>query len=584
MLLVIRDGARQAENFKNLHSWARDWLESLQRPAEKERDGDQAYQLAEMARLLKRSVVVAVTLQGAPELSRARRSGGGGPHFVILDVPRLTELVIQATPSEALISHALDVTGRSAFTPYRLRGALRGGSSLFVGRDTELNAILGSLESEDHAILGSRRIGKTSLLANLYYRLSQPEFGRQILALRVNLLDSSTVETFYAEIRRELEGRGLTKQARQLDAPPRADYSDLLDVMRQLRAEFQHPTILLVDEIDGLYLRDRDENEERFFQFLRNMLAQSQPRLCTFIMTGFRYIYLSRLEHSSVFYNFCRFHSLLGIDRAAVALLVDLLEGFKIEIEQKQEVLGLIERGTYAIPYYVQLVCDQLLEFVDQSRRNVIGPNDVREALARDIQKLLKQELWDSLNVGGTLWGTADSESKAIKTRLALLALILAKYDHKMDPERAHIALAPALRIFTAADTVRYLRDWAADVCPYPWAVTENEVNQLFLSLTMTLALAPAEEDRWAYVFPNDILPDVLCFHQRQDQDFDLLNELNELMEKLKKNSFKEEEGHGFARICHGFPFFKEKNPCEIRANPWPRSNAHRVYSRQAKV
>ncbi|MCB0026785.1 MAG: hypothetical protein KDE28_02695, partial [Anaerolineales bacterium] len=95
-----------------------------------------------------------------------------------------------------------------------------------------------------------------------------------------------------------------------------------LDVMRQLRAEFQHPIVLLVDEIDGLYLRDRDENEERFFQFLRNMLAQSQPRLCTFVMTGFRYIYLSRLEHSSVFYNFCRFHSLLGIDRAAVALLV----------------------------------------------------------------------------------------------------------------------------------------------------------------------------------------------------------------------------------------------------------------------
>ena len=83
-----------------------------------------------MARVLKRSVVVAVTLRGAEELRRARRAGGGGPHFVVLDVPRLTELVIQATPSEALISYALDVTGRSAFTPYRLRGALRGGSSL----------------------------------------------------------------------------------------------------------------------------------------------------------------------------------------------------------------------------------------------------------------------------------------------------------------------------------------------------------------------------------------------------------------------------------------------------------------------
>ena len=537
LLLVIRDGTLMAEHFTELHGWARNWLEKSHQQEMSTRVGDQAFQLSELARVMKRSVVVAVTLNGTEDLRQARRLGGGGPHFVVVGIPKLTELVVQSAPSEALVRYSLDETGRSAFTPYRLRGALHGGSELFVGRDTELNAILGSIETEDHAILGSRRIGKTSLLANLYWRLTQPEFGREVLAIRINLLDSSTIEFFYDRIRQELEKNGLQKQARLISGPPRDDYNDLLELFRQLQQLYQHPTVLLIDEIDGLYLRDRSENEERFFQFLRNMLAQSQPRLCTFIMTGFRYIYLSRLEHSSVFYNFCRFQNLLGIDLAAVAILVDMLEEFKIEIEQKQEVIGLVERGTYGIPYYVQLVCDQLLESVDQSKRHIIGPNDVREALGRDIRKLLRQELWDSLTVGGTLWAAADNEVKSIKTKLALLSLILAKYDHKLVPERAHIALDHAMRTFTAADTVRHLRDWAGEVCPSVWAVTENEITDIFRSLTMTLALSPSEEDRWAYHFPNDILPDVLGHYHREDPNFDLLNELDSLMEKLKKKS-----------------------------------------------
>ncbi|MCP4594438.1 MAG: ATP-binding protein [bacterium] len=528
LLIVIGDGTAAAESAPVLRAWARERFSDLHRDQRKDLDE------TDFGQALERSVVIAVVLEGIPALKSALPPGHGGPHFILLDMLDLTEIVIQPNPAQKLLTRAFEDIGRRSFTPYKLAGSLPGGSDLFVGRENEVQTILGSLDREDHAILGSRRIGKTSLLQAVEYRLRERD--RQVPALFLRLKDHSDVKDFYSQLKWALGGIGHGKLADRLSDHPGTEHADLYEVMHTLAEKFGHPVVVLMDEVDGLYLWDLHQNQERLFQFLRNNLAQSTPRLCTFVMTGFRHIYLNRLNSGSVFFNFCRFQNLLGVERESVGHLVRMLKGFNIKIEEEAEVIGLVEHGTYAIPYYVQRACDNLLRRVDRLGQNSIGPADAQAVLDQDIRALLKRELWDDLNVDplldltGPEGSSEDRRNQLLKVKSLLLATIITHYEYKSRPETAQVTPAGGQPTFTAKEAIDYLNE----LCPDAWPATERAVDRLLRALTMTLALAPAAEDRWAYLFPNDILPDVLYFYERQGT-MNLIDELDGIVRALKE-------------------------------------------------
>lgn len=527
--LVVR--SRSNLDMSQLHQWARNKVGELHRKNEPDL-GEAAYTEA-----MERSIVFILSLAGKQSDER-QRLDQGGPHMIFLDAGAVADMVVQPTPLKSLVSYAYGMTGRHCFTPYKLFGSLDGGSNLFVGRGNELQIILSTLDKENHAILGSRRIGKTSLLREIEYRLNKQGNGRTPLTLLLRLQDNSHDTDLYNQIRWALEDKGLSKIARPLSRPPQPGYEALRDVMHQLYRQTNHPVILLMDEVDGLYFWDQSHNQERLFQFLRNDLAQSTPRLSTLIMTGFRHIYLNRLAHGSVFYNFCRFHNLAGVEPDAINRLAYLLKEFNIEFDDEPDVINLIATGTYAIPYFAQRVCDRLLQSADRKQPRAdgsiwIGPPDVEAVLAGDIQGLLKQELWNELNVDPLLNMTAkgrsqDAGTQTKKLKAALLAVILSRYEHLAMVDYAFSLPGTRPFVFTTADALSDLEGFY----PGQSVIAEPELERLFQSLTMTLALAPADEARWAYYFPNNILPHVLFFYERHGRA-DLIAELDDLMQAL---------------------------------------------------
>lgn len=544
LLLFIHDGRTQAEKATALRHWARETFQNLLNEAEaddifRQEQHDRQIRWEEM---IERSVVLTIVARDVDPLRRALPPGRGGPHFVFFDLPRLTELIMRPDPDRELFNNAFDDIGRHSFSPYKLHGSLAIGSPLFVGRKKELTQILQSLHTEDHAVLGSRRIGKTSLLHELSYRLRQPGYQERMLTLLLRLGDGSDERGFYDEIRHTLRNAGYGHLAQDLPAHPQGNYTALRDVMQTLSQQFGHPVVILIDEIDGLYLWDRNHNGQRLFQFLRNNLAQTQPRLCTFIMTGYHYILLDRQRHGSVFFNFCQFHNFAAIEPDGVEHLVLMLRELQLEIKEPEQVIHLVQQGTYAIPYFVQRTCDDLLRRVDRRPgKDWVDAQDVQTVLETDIRQRLRQELWDELLSEVPLLSTSSADRsdepwarQNLKSRIILLATILERYQHKFDTSLARVPLSPRAATFTAADVMKNLQELYPELVPSPWAISEGEVHRLLSPLTMTLALGLVETEELTYCFPNDILPDVLYFYQNQPREkMDLINELDRFVQEL---------------------------------------------------
>ena len=544
LLLFVHDGRTQAEKATALRHWARETFQTLieQADANHVSRQDQQERQRQWEEMIERSVVLTIVARDLAPLRRALPPGRGGPHFVFFDLPRLTELIMRPDPDRELFNYAFDDIGRHSFSPYKLYGSLAGGSPLFVGRKKELTQILQSLHTDDHAVLGSRRIGKTSLLHELAYRLRQPGYQERMLTLLLRLGDGSNEDGFYAEIRHALGNTEHAHFVKDLPVNPQGNYTALREVMQTLSQQYGHPVVILIDEIDGLYLWDRNHNRQRLFQFLRNNLAQTQPRLCTFIITGYRYILLDRRRHGSVFFNFCHFHNFASIEPDGVEHLVLMLRELQLEIREPEQVIHLVQQGTYAIPYFVQRTCDDLLRRVDrQPGKDWVDVQDVQTVLETDIRQRLRRELWDELLSEVPLLSTSSEERSDepwtrgnLKCRIILLATILERYQHKFDASLAHIPLSPQAAIFTATDMITNLQELYPELIPSRWAISEGEVHRLLSPLTMTLALGVTDTEELAYYFPNDILPDVLYFYQNRPREkIDLINELDRYVQEL---------------------------------------------------
>ena len=448
-----------------------------------------------------------LVLQGVDELRRLQPPGGGGPHFVIIDVAALTEIVVAPAPSDALLAYAMGTTGRSAFSPFQPRGSLAGGSGLFVGRENVLDAILGSLDGEDHLVLGRPGSGRTSLLQTLAVRAHARTAGRDRAVLLIRLAQQTDVAVLYDQIRSQLAAQGHADLADRLAAVPTGDHSALSEVLGTLAQDYGQPVLLLLDDMDAFIDHDRETNSGQFLWFLRRRLAQAQPRICTIVLTALPTLAFSRVQPDDVFNGFCRAHSLLGIDPEGIGALVALLEAMGIEIAARDEVLALVRQGTYGLPGYVQLFCDQLLLFADHTGQRRIGPADVRQVLARDIAPQIKAVVWDGL--GAALPGSgSEVQTVVLKQKVLLLATVLSM----VEPTEGLVPSpsADTSRSFSAADAVDFVRRRAPALVAEAWQLSESEATLLLRQLSATLAVGPADDSGGAYLFPAWILPEVL--------------------------------------------------------------------------
>lgn len=255
----------------------------------------------------------------------------------------------------------------SYLSPYETRAPVTG--SRFFGREHEISRILSNPDT-NHAILGIRRIGKTSLLRETERILLEQEASARVVYLECS--DLLSTDDYIREVVRKLNPRELPRLELQKYV---FFFPNFLERMSKL---FKSKIIFLLDEVDNLVIMQRGDWE--LFRMLR---ASSNKGACQYIIAGFREAMREQYMLDSPFYNFTQEIRLSEFTRQqARNLIVTPMENLRVRFKNEEEVISRIYEETAGHPNLIQYYCLILLRQLDQTGGREISPKSLIDVYA----------------------------------------------------------------------------------------------------------------------------------------------------------------------------------------------------------
>jgi Cdc6-like AAA superfamily ATPase len=250
----------------------------------------------------------------------------------------------------------------SYLSPYETRAPVTG--SRFFGREHEISRILANPDT-NHAILGIRRIGKTSLLRETERILREQEESARVVYLECS--DLLSTDDYIREVVRKLNPREL----------PRLELQKYVfffpNFLERMSKQFKSKIIFLLDEVDNLVIMQRGDWE--LFRMLR---ASSNKGACQYIIAGFREAMREQYMLDSPFYNFTQEIRLSEFTRQqARSLIVTPMENLRVRFRNEEEVISRIYEETAGHPNLIQYYCLILLRQLDQTGGREISPDSL---------------------------------------------------------------------------------------------------------------------------------------------------------------------------------------------------------------
>lgn len=300
-------------------------------------------------------------------------------------------------PRDRMGKLLLEQTDLTKLSPFVVRGVTP--ARVFFGREEEEATLLSTLATNSVALLGGRRIGKTSLMRHSFARLTaanlRPYFG-----------DCQVVRTW-------ADFGVMATRNWKVNLPADFKPQHLFDLVAQLGADSDRPTVILLDEIDQLLEWDRfhsnDEVPEAFFRACRSI---SQQGLAQFVFSGERTIANRLWDASSPHWNFCRPLMLQQLRlSAANSLIAEPLEALGIRIDHRDEFLDACWSSTDGHPELLQFLGDKIVAAVNErDRKDVFAhPDDVTRITGQF--EFAEQYL-------ETYWGQATAEERVLSILL----------------------------------------------------------------------------------------------------------------------------------------------------------------------
>ena len=255
----------------------------------------------------------------------------------------------------------------SYLSPYETRAPVTG--SRFFGREHEISRILANPDT-NHAILGIRRIGKTSLLRETERILLEQEAAARVVYLECS--DLLSTDDYIREVVRKLNPREL----------PRLELQKYVfffpNFLERMSKQFKSKIIFLLDEVDNLVIMQRGDWE--LFRMLR---ASSNKGACQYIIAGFREAMREQYMLDSPFYNFTQEIRLSEFTRQqARNLIVTPMENLRVRFKNEDEVISRIYEETAGHPNLIQYYCLILLRQLDQTGEREISPKGLIDVYA----------------------------------------------------------------------------------------------------------------------------------------------------------------------------------------------------------
>jgi hypothetical protein len=283
-------------------------------------------------------------------------------NLVVIGCQEQEQILESRRPSGELLDLISAQIPISTLAPYETRAPVTG--SRFFGREYEISRILGNPDT-NHAILGIRRIGKTSLLREIERILNENEDPAHVVYLECSDLLSS--DDYIREVVRKLNPREL----------PRLHLQKYVfffpDFLERMGRAYKSKIIFLLDEVDNLVIMQRGSWE--LFRMLR---ASANKGACQYILAGFREAMREQYLLDSPFYNFAQEIRLSEFTRRqAHDLILTPMGNLRVRIKNQDEVVGRIYQETAGHPNLIQYYCMILLRHLDRTGQREISPTSL---------------------------------------------------------------------------------------------------------------------------------------------------------------------------------------------------------------
>jgi len=307
--------------------------------------------------------------------------------FVVLDSPLLQRL-IAGNSSRGLIEIILEQRTEllSALSPYVVSGPVP--ESMFFGRESQLKMISQNITRSNFAVVGGRRIGKSSVL----------------LRLRRLFGNDPRYRAIYIDCEARCdEDNFLSAVSESLNMPHDGGLSSFPRLLAALRRHDQRlqTVVFLLDEIDELL--NFDAERQPGGSLFKSFRAASQEGLCRFVFSGSRTLYRHLRDPQSPFFNFCETISLGRLEeKSIVEIVCKPMQQLGFDMPERERLLTRLIELTSSHPNLAQWMCDRLI-------KTSVGKSITVEVLEQIATTPEFQEHYVN-----TAWGDASAREKLI--------------------------------------------------------------------------------------------------------------------------------------------------------------------------
>lgn len=261
------------------------------------------------------------------------------------------------------------------FSPFQIKGPTN--TDMYFGRSEEITKILESIHNNSIAILGARRIGKTSMLRKATQILS--ERGKFILYL--DCYDINSYNKFFNSLK--IEWKNLLIN---LDLATYKDIDDFAQLVADIDEHYPGNEIVFqFDEIDRLLRFDSEDSRDELL--FRGFRALAQKGRCQFIFSGERMILEKLSDPQSGFFNFPIPISLNVMDLSDTEkLIMEPMTLIGVAVQNKEKIVYTIFNHTEGHPNLIQYICDQMLVDLRSKKTRTIDEKIVNSVLSKNSQ------------------------------------------------------------------------------------------------------------------------------------------------------------------------------------------------------
>ena len=334
-----------------------------------------------------------------PVLELRRLVKDAAHDLIVLDFQDLFAIVTAKRREQQLVRLILKQVDLTVVSPYVTHGPVP--ENMFFGRDQEIKAIMRTIQDQSFAIVGGRKIGKTSLLLHINRLLLD---APQYIPLHLDCQAIQDYEAFFEALFSHSPVAAGSTPAGFI--PANSEATNLMSALEQVLAacreqsQKEGPIVVLLDEADSLLDYDV-KNQEKLFRVFRTL---SQENRCRFVCCGERVLNARLQNPDSPLFNFCQVLRLGFLTpQSASQIILEPMQEMGILLEEPDALAISIIELSSCHPNIVQYICQQLLVQIN-AYRTEFGEN---RAITKGDLEAVSQSRYFADYFLATIWGSA---------------------------------------------------------------------------------------------------------------------------------------------------------------------------------